>query len=318
MRSCAAQGRKSLGNNPCNLAEANKKAKKQTMTTISDNTQGAAQTFDFGYFEVAVHSLLSPSPGGRSENQDNFLTIDRQGYARFLWDQQQTVEKLEQWPEGHMRFAILDGMGGHSHGRQAAEQTVKGLLAIPAVNNLGSLDQHITDLHRRLRREMHVDGAEPGCTLTLIEVPPIGPALLFHVGDSRLYAVDQFQADYLTIDHVPITRFAIQHLVDKEEWFQQAHVQSGYQISQAFILGNSLGGHVQMGLDAELYELREANLPAFLRNLGDRRALQLSAGVTYVLASDGLWHLKQPLEFIDRWPQLLSGQGKPLQEQGRR
>ena len=222
---------------------------------------------------------------------------------------------LANWPQGHMRFAILDGMGGHSHGRQAAELTVQGLLAIPAASNLGTLSDYILRLHRKLRRQMHVDGAEPGCTLTMLEVPPVGRAMLFHVGDSRLYAVSRGQADFLTIDHVPITRFAMQQLVDRDEWFQRAHVHSGYQISQAFILGNSLGIHVQNDLDTELYELREANLPAFLSHLGDRRTLQLDKEVVYILATDGLWHLKQPLEFIDRWPQLLTRPDQPLQMQ---
>lgn len=273
-------------------------------------------THDYGRLDVAVRSLLSPTPGGRSENQDNYLLIDGTGLARFLRDQRETVQQLTDWPEGHCRFAVLDGMGGHSQGRQAAERAVRGLLTVPATGNLGTLSDALDRLHLDLHRQMHVGGEEPGCTLTLLEQPPVGPALLFHVGDSRLYQIDDEQADYLTIDHIPVTRFALMGLIGAAEWRQHTHIQSGYQISQAFILGNSLNDRSFQGqLEAELFELHDGNLPSFLRGLGDRRSIQLMPGRTYLLASDGLWHLQKPLAFIDRWPELLGRTDRALDTQ---
>jgi hypothetical protein len=65
-------------------------------------------------------------------------------------------------------------------------------------------------------------------------------------------------------------------------------------------------------LDERLYELHDGNLPPFLKGLGDRRSLQLQPGRTYLLASDGLWHLSKPLDFVARWPALLNRKDRPL------
>ena len=274
------------------------------------------QQFDFGQLEVSARTLLCPTKGGRPENQDNYLLIDCQGQVCFLSEQRQTRQHLSAWPSGHMRLAVLDGMGGHSHGREAAELTVQGLLQIPASANLGALSDQLERLHTRLRHQMHRQGAEPGCTLTLLEIPPTGPALIFHVGDSRLYAINQDRAQFLTVDHIPITRFAMMRLVDKDEWFRQAHRLPGYQISQAFILGNSLTYSDVVGsLDPDLFELHDGNLPPFLQGLGDRRSMMLQSDQTYLLASDGLWHLQDPLSFVERWPELLTDPVKSLSEQ---
>ena len=64
--------------------------------------------------EIAVRSQCSPTGRGRRENQDNYLVIDGQGQAVFLWREQETRLQLLNWPPGHQRVAVLDGMGGHS------------------------------------------------------------------------------------------------------------------------------------------------------------------------------------------------------------
>lgn len=270
----------------------------------------------FGRFEVAVKTLCSPVPDGRQENQDNYLLVDGDGQARFLQDQQPQYAQYSEWPTGHLRLVVLDGMGGHAKGRMATEQTVSGLLNIPATTNIGSLSDAMERLHRQLHELLHRNADEPGCTLTLVEIPPVGPALVFHVGDSRLYAIDDQRATVLTVDHVPITRMALLGLVGQEEWYHQVHENTSSQISQAFVLGNSLSCHSRYEfLSEELFELHDGNLPAFLRGKGDRRTLALEAGYTYLLSSDGLWHLHQPQPFIQSWPALLTRSDKPLAEQ---
>ena len=267
-----------------------------------------------GRLEVAVRSIIAPTEGGRSENQDNYLVIDANGDAFFLKNQQEVQQKLQQWPTGHCRLAILDGMGGHSHGREATELTVEGILKIPATTDIKELNKHLDDLHLELHRQMHTRGSEPGCTLTLVEIPPTGPALLFHAGDSRLYAIDKHKASCLTVDHVPATKFALFGLLDADEWQRQTHELSGFQISQAFILGNSMSTKDLFGdeLDERLYELHDGNLPPFLKGMGDRRSLELQANQTYFLASDGLWHLSKPLDFVARWPNLIGQEDQSL------
>lgn len=270
----------------------------------------------FGRLEVAVKTLRSPVAGGRKENQDNYLLIDGRGRARFLRDQHEQQEQKNDWPSGHVRLAVLDGMGGHADGRQVAEQAAQGILRIPATTNIGSLSDALERLHRTLHQALHRDGAEPGCTLTLLEIPEYGPALLFHVGDSRLYAIDNQRATVLTVDHVPVTRYALLRMIDQEEWYRQVHEHSSSQISQAFVLGNSLNFKSRREqLEPGLFELHDGNLPDFLRGKGDRRTLDLQSGYTYLLSSDGLWHLRQPRPFVRRWPELLTRPELPLAEQ---
>jgi len=258
--------------------------------------------------EIAVRSQCSPTGHGRRENQDNYLIIDGQGQAVFLWREQETRLQLPDWPPGHQRVAVLDGMGGHSHGREAAEQAVEGLLDLPAAADLNGISAGLNTLHQRLHQQFHAAGLESGCTLILLEIPRTGPAMLFHVGDSRAYVIDPRQTQCLTVDHVPATHLAMLGLLDGAQWLQQVHAQANSQISQAFILGSTLGapGVYADAIDAELYELHEGNLPLFLRGMGDRRLLELEPERIYLLASDGLWHLRHPQPFVERWPTLLA------------
>ena len=271
---------------------------------------------DDASLEIAVRSLLSPTGHGRRENQDNFLTVDSLGQARLLWHEQETRLRLADWPAGHRRLAVLDGMGGHSHGREAAEKVIEGLLGLPAAADLAQLSEALDALHQRLYQEFHTAGLETGCTLVLLEIPHQGSAMLFHVGDSRLYAIDEHRVQCLTVDHVPATHLAMLGLLNGAQWLQQVHIQTSSQISQAFILGSTLGvPHLYAEtIDANLYELHEGNLPLFLRGLGDRRILTLEPGRVYLIASDGLWHLSRPQAFIQRWPALLAQPQRPLEE----
>lgn len=265
--------------------------------------------------DIAARTLLCPVDGVRSENQDNYLIIDTDGAARYLHDQQETGRRLADWPEGHRRLAVLDGMGGHSFGRQAAELAVEGLLQLPAMDDLDELGAELDTLHAVLHKEMHRYGGEPGCTLTLLEIGPSGQALLFHAGDSRLYAVDGRRADCLTVDHVPATKLAMMGLIDEAEWRQQVHVHPGSLLSQAFILGTTLSDASPFGasLEPTLYPLDDGNLPPFLQGRADRRRLDLEPDRVYLLASDGLWHLNEPLEYIRHWPALLDQPDQPLE-----
>lgn len=268
------------------------------------------------HLEIAVRSLLSPTHAGRSENQDNFLTIDGQGCARFLWHEKKVQQQLSDWPADHQRVAVLDGMGGHSHGREASEKTVAGLLQIPACSQIEQLSSALNALHRELHHEFREAGLETGCTLVLLEIPPHSAPMLFHVGDSRLYAIDEEQAYCLTVDHVPATHLAILGLLDSKQWLQQVHVRPGSQISQAFILGSTLGASSfdVDSIDPELYALNDSNLPAFLYGMNDQRVLHLVPDRVYLLASDGLWHLRHPQAFIQRWPAILAQPQRPLEE----
>ncbi len=262
--------------------------------------------FDQLQFGPTLDIAAGSCAGTNPENQDNVLLIDSTGMAQFLRDQQLCKQQVSGWPVGHARVAVLDGMGGHGHGREAAEAVVAGLLALPACATIEQLSGGLDQLHARLQVTFGVDvdpGKRPGTTLTMLELRPGQAALLYHVGDSRLYQVHAGKATPLTIDHVPATAYALGGVLDEAEWWRQVHTEHRSQISQAFILGNAFANPAR--LSDTLYALSEANLPPYLAHLADRRALELDPASVYVLATDGFWACDKPDAWLARWPQLL-------------
>jgi serine/threonine protein phosphatase PrpC len=246
--------------------------------------------------------------GANPENQDNFLLIDATGLAQFLDGEQRCQRRVPGWPAGHARVAVLDGMGGHGGGRQAAEAVVAGLLAMPACASLAELSRELDALHAHLQARLGADAEpdkRPGTTLTMLELRPGQAALLYHVGDSRLYEIRPNYVAPLTVDHVPATAYAMQGLLDEGEWWRQVHGEYRSQISQAFILGNAFSNPTE--LSDPLFALSPLNLPPYLYHLPDRRALELDPASVYLLATDGFWACDAPVAWMERWPILLDG-----------
>jgi len=262
---------------------------------------------DFGpHLDVAARSSIGAGPVLRAENQDNCVLIDTRGRAAFLAGGAPQRVQLPGWPPGHVRLAVLDGMGGHGHGREAAEAAAAGLLDIPACTDLDSLCAHLDALHAALQRRFDAlgePGPRPGTTLTLLEIAPGGQALLWHAGDSRLLEIGAGRVSPLTVDHVPATAYAMSGLLGEAAWWRQVHGEHWPQIAQAFILGNTFADPLR--LDDGLFALTSENLPPWLRALPDRRALALRPDATWLLATDGFWSCTDPQEFVARWPRLL-------------
>ncbi len=264
--------------------------------------------------EVTIRSIIAPLSGHRSENQDNYLYISEQGVAHFLHEQQAVEETVVNWQAGHVRVAVLDGVGGHDFGRLATEESIAGLLEIPPLTDINALSCALEKLHSRLNKAFAKRGGNAGCTLTLLEIPAVGPAIMFHTGDSRLYEIKSQELECLTVDHVPATQWAMAGEINEQEWLQRVHHLSSRSISQAFVMGHIFAGDESVhagapsrSLKTGLYELNDYNLPEFLKGNGDRRVLHL-ADSTYLLASDGLWHFEKPQDFTKAWPGLFNGQ----------
>lgn len=282
--------------------------------TASAHTSSLAG-LDFGPFlDVAARSSAGAGAGATQnpENQDNLVLIDGTGRALFLRGQAPQVAQVRDWPAGHVRLAVLDGMGGHGHGREAAEATATGILGMPACHTQQQLDSQLDALHGKLQSlfaQAFGDSPvrRPGTTLTLLELRPGLPPLLFHAGDSRLYEITAHDVQPLTIDHVPATAFAMHGLLTADDWWQQVHGEHRSLISQAFILGNAFRD--PQHLQDTLLPLTPANLPPFLRHMADRRTLEVRSDAVYLLASDGFWACAEPDSWIGRWPQLLGPRG---------
>src|SRR5687767_82511 len=87
-------------------------------------------------FAPGLDIAACSAAGANPENQDTFLLIHGAGSPLFLAAQQLRQQRLPGWPANHARIAVLDGMGGHGYGREAAEAVVAGLLAVPACATL--------------------------------------------------------------------------------------------------------------------------------------------------------------------------------------
>ena len=256
-------------------------------------------------YDVAVASRRGAGALQRAENQDNFVVIDFAGTAHHLFDQAPCRTRLPAWPAGHGRVAVLDGMGGHGHGREAAEAVAAGLLAVPPCRSAHELARHLDALHAQLQRRFAAEpGARPGTTLTLLELPAGAAPLLFHVGDSRLYEIGPDYALPLTVDHVPATAAAMSGRIDERSWWESVHGGHSPQIAQAFILGNTFATPAR--LSDPLVELTPRLLPSWLRHLPDRRVLELRPDCAYLLATDGFWSCAAPQRFVERWPALMA------------
>lgn len=259
-------------------------------------------------FDVAVASRVGCGPTTRAENQDNFVVIDFDGRSCRLQDQQPLCATVDGWPAGHGRLAVLDGMGGHGHGREAAEALAAALLAMPPCATPDALGERLDAIHASLQARFAVEGAgaaRPGTTLTLLELRPGGAPLLYHVGDSRLYELDPLHAAPLTIDHVPATVAALAGRLDEAGWWRQVHGRHAPQIAQAVILGNAFADPAR--LSDPLFALTPEMLPCWLGHLADRRALSLRPGAAYLLVTDGFWSCSHPDSFVAAWPALLHG-----------
>jgi PPM family protein phosphatase len=260
----------------------------------------------FATLDVAACSRLGAGPRLRADNQDNLLLIDVDGNAAWLQNQAVQRRRLPGWHPGHARLAVLDGMGGHGHGREAAEAVVAGLLAMPPCANAAELARRLDALHADLQRHFATaPGPRPGTTLTMLELHAGAAPLLYHVGDSRLYEITPARAAPLTVDHVPATAYAMAGLLGEADWWRQVHGEHRPQVAQAFLLGNAFADPAR--LNDPLFELSPLNLPAWLCGLADRRPVALRPGTSYLLATDGLWSCSDPDGWVSQWPQLLGG-----------
>jgi serine/threonine protein phosphatase PrpC len=268
----------------------------------------ALDSLQFGpRLDIAAGTSAGADPATHLENQDNLLLIDVDGRAVFLRGQAPQQQQLAGWTRGHVRLAVLDGMGGHGQGREAAEAVVAGLLDIPPCNCLAELSRHLDGLHARLQRDFAADddsARRPGTTLTLLELPPGQAPMLYHVGDSRLYEITAQHVSPMTVDHVPATAFAMAGVLGEQEWWQQVHGEHRSQIAQAFILGNAFANPAK--LSDSLFELSAPTLPPFLSHLPDRRPIALRPDAVYLLATDGFWACAEPQRWVRRWPGLLA------------
>jgi len=179
-------------------------------------------------------------------------------------------------------FVVADGMGGMGGGDVASQAAVKAIMreyyapAGPDAEPMAALKRSIEVANDAVREQAAtVNLPRIGATAAGVVLLPDGDALLFNVGDARVYRVRQNYIEQLSHD-----QSVLQHQLD-----------AGY-ISEE---------------DARL--ARNVNVTAFIGQPPPiepvyRRA-QVQSGDIFVICSDGLWDLVEPHEvsnIVQRMP----------------
>ena len=131
---------------------------------------------------VMTRTLVSGSAthqGGRDLNQDEVVVSDR-------------------------LVAVADGLGGMLHGEVASHLALEVLqAAFAADGNRTGLIAACQEANRAVWKQATEDGDEPtmGTTVAALGITNEGPAVVVHVGDSRLYRYRSGRLERLTDDH---------------------------------------------------------------------------------------------------------------------
>lgn len=246
----------------------------------------------------AVRSVACPLGRQGVVNEDSYVLIGPDGVARWLDGGEEHKHQHPAWPVGHIRLAVLDGVGGHGRGGEISAWVAARLAMMPAFESQGLMCAALDNLHHQARAAFALTkpGCAPGTTLLVLEIPLSGPAWMYHVGDSRLWLERGEGMELLTVDHCPSTARALRGELSFSAWQNEVLHQYHRPICQAFGLGSSL-------LKADLLcpdltPLDSNILPLPLRELGDRRSISIPRGGIVMLATDGLWCFQQPMKFL--------------------
>jgi serine/threonine protein phosphatase PrpC len=138
---------------------------------------------------------------------------DPNGTFRAAGDSHPGLQRLENEDRFHVDpvrgiFLVVDGVGGHAAGEQAADTAVS-MLRARLERETGPLDDRIreaitianNEIHRRALLRPEWKGM--GCVLT-VAVVQNGGVTIGHVGDTRLYKVRRGELVKITRDHSPV------------------------------------------------------------------------------------------------------------------
>ncbi|MBU0500863.1 MAG: protein phosphatase 2C domain-containing protein [Gammaproteobacteria bacterium] len=235
--------------------------------------------------EAAARSETGPRP----ENQDNYLIIRGNGEAEYLVEGRPYRKAAPRWPRSHWRLCLLDGMGGHAHGREFAVSAAEALLTEPfGPRSHGGRRKQLEALHQDLHARWHGGPESPGSTLVWIDIRPNGLAHLAQVGDSRAFLLREGLWQGLTYDHSPAEfRWRDGDPLEGEPVPEHAITQAlGY---GSFGLLRDASGEKPAVYSERLRLDLPDDLPPDKQEHTDIRAVQLRRGDCLLLASDGLW-----------------------------
>lgn len=121
-------------------------------------------------------------------------------------------------------FAVADGMGGHLAGDVASYETIHTLGRTDFSNVASdkikeSIIARIKEINCRISElaNNNSDLKGMGTTLSLIYMIDENKAVVAHVGDSRIYFLNQTGLKQLTVDHSFVSELVKKHRITKKE-----------------------------------------------------------------------------------------------------
>lgn len=154
--------------------------------------------------------------GRRSNNQDSF------GWLAIIGDKCSGSISLESSSHGKdMLVAIVcDGMGGLSYGKEASDFIVQKSLNWASSVNRNSLDEIISDFKENvlpdIEKDLIVKYPDSGSTLSML-IGFDGQWVSLHLGDSRLYGINNDGTGFRTEDHAPVESLRKMGLISEDD-----------------------------------------------------------------------------------------------------
>ena len=231
--------------------------------------------------------IATSERGPRAENQDNYLFITSTGHYEHLISERKHSGIRNDWPKGHVRLVVADGMGGHNNGRQAAEAVVQALLGLDFQSDPEALRDELIIIHNQLFEQFHQGARTPGSTLVMADITPDGKAVIANIGDSRAYLHHNNTWKLITRDHSE-AEFAYRDDEISKADYARSLLKNTNRIVQAMVFGSSgiIADDKGRKTRQHLQELRiELEKDVFIQKIESDDVL--------MLASDGVWSGKK-------------------------
>jgi protein phosphatase len=134
----------------------------------------------------------------RSRNEDSFLIDDDPVSGK----EDHRVDKTIESDTSPVLLAVADGMGGHASGEVASRIAVETLAA--AFKSEGIAFDALTsilDAHTKICEAARIDGSHRGMGTTIAGLFLWGQeAIIFNVGDSRIYRLNNQEISLMSVD----------------------------------------------------------------------------------------------------------------------
>jgi serine/threonine protein phosphatase PrpC len=186
----------------------------------------------------------------RRQNEDSCLA------AGVLSGESDAVPTLVKRPNGLWIVAVSDGIGGHVAGREASRAVVEALNGTAHLTRIG-VRNCLQRLNHDLCERGRQDDAFAGMGATVAGIAcGSGGLFAFHVGDSRIYRVDETKLTQLTRDDSEA-----EELIEMGLLSADAEIRPGY----LHALTQAVGGRIEhMEIEVHLQPLKLAAATRFL------------------------------------------------------